>query len=84
MDDVHNGSDPVDARVAARDGDGAGIDIAGDHGSAQGLGCGDGKHAGAGADIEHHGPPLTPAGRGRANAFIALAAPRLHDPVERE
>src|SRR5262245_18717539 len=30
MDDLHNGADPVDARVGARGGDGARIDIAGD------------------------------------------------------
>src|SRR5262249_770410 len=45
MDDRHNGTDPVDARVVARDSDGAGIDIAGDYGSTQGRGRGDGKHA---------------------------------------
>ena len=82
--DPHEGTDPVDVRVVARDCDGAGVDIVGKYRSTQGLGCGDGEHAGAGADIEHDGPSLPFARHRGDSTFITLAAASLHDPVERE
>src|SRR5262245_47763871 len=84
MDHLERNADPVDACVLARDGDRAGVDIAGKDALAQGLGCGDGKHPGAGADIEGYGAPLPRARRGRRASRRGPAAARSHDAVERE
>jgi hypothetical protein len=70
MHDLHAGGDPIDARIFPRRRHRPGVDVACNNWPVQGLGGGDGKHAGPGADVEH-GVRLAPP-------------PDLHDAIERE
>ena len=84
VNDLDHVSDAVDACIVASDGGRAGVDVARQHGTPQRFRRGDGKHAGACADVEHAGFSSAPAAeRGRVRR-LALAPSSLRERVKRQ